>query len=102
VSGLAFPVPDEWLEAIAERVVELLAERPEISRRGELSPYFNIAEAADYLRTNRQRIYDLLSDGRLTRLKDGSRVLVSRAELEGHLVDTGAATPAAMPRAASQ
>jgi len=93
---LAFPVPDELVEAIAERVAELLAERPETSRRRDLSPYFSVAEAAEYLRADRQRIYDLLSDGRLRRFKDGSRVLVSRAELEGHLVDTGSATPLAM------
>jgi hypothetical protein len=27
VSEFALPIPDEWLEAIAERVTELLAER---------------------------------------------------------------------------
>jgi excisionase family DNA binding protein len=83
VSELALPIPDEWLEAIAERVVELLAERAPAANG---SPYLSVAESAELLRADRQRIYDLLSSGRLTRHKDGSRVLVSRAELDAHLL----------------
>jgi excisionase family DNA binding protein len=41
-----------------------------------------IPEAAEYLRCSRQRIDDLLSQRRLRRYKDGSRTLVSRAEVE--------------------
>jgi excisionase family DNA binding protein len=83
VSELALPIPDEWLEAIAERVLELVAERtPEANG----SPYLSVAEAAELLRADRQRVYDLLSSGRLTRHKDGTRVLVSRAELDAHLL----------------
>jgi excisionase family DNA binding protein len=44
-----------------------------------------VVEAADYLRCSRQRVDDLLSQRRLTRHKDGSRTLVSRAEIERHL-----------------
>jgi len=49
------------------------------------SPYMTVTEAAEYLRASKQRVYDLLSAGRLTRRKDGTRVLVSREELEAHL-----------------
>src|SRR5205085_6091489 len=80
VSELAFPIPDELLEAIAERVDELLAERAPAA-----SPYLSVAEAAELLRADRQRVYDLLSARRLTRHKDGRRVLVSRAELAAYL-----------------
>jgi excisionase family DNA binding protein len=96
VSGLAFPFPDELIEAIAERVAELLAEREPPADRHEVQPYFNVSEAAAYLRCDRQRVYDLLSSGRLSRIKDGARTLVERAELERYLaVDTQAATPLA-------
>jgi excisionase family DNA binding protein len=49
------------------------------------SPYMTIPEAAALLRCKRQRIDDLLSQGRLARYKDGSRTLVSRREVEEHL-----------------
>jgi excisionase family DNA binding protein len=49
------------------------------------SPYMTIPEAAEYLCTSRQRIDDLLSSGRLHRVKEGRRTLVERAELEGYL-----------------
>ncbi|PWU23551.1 MAG: hypothetical protein C5B48_08390 [Candidatus Rokuibacteriota bacterium] len=64
------------LVAIAVRVLELLPQP------APASPYLRIDEAADYLRCSRQRIYDLLSAGRVARYKDGSRVLVLRAELD--------------------
>lgn len=83
MSELAFPVPDEWLEVIAVRVAELLADRaPAV----DVSPYLSVAEAAELLRADRQRVYDLLSSGRLTRHKDGARVLVLRAELAAYLL----------------
>jgi len=49
------------------------------------SPFMTIKEAAEYLRCSRQRVDDLLSARRLTRHKDGSRTLVSRAEIEQYL-----------------
>lgn len=50
-----------------------------------MGPYLSVTEAPAYLRCKRQRVYDLLSAGTLTRVKDGSRTLVSRAEIENHL-----------------
>jgi excisionase family DNA binding protein len=49
------------------------------------SPYLTVAEAAALLRCTRQRVYDVLSSGRLTRYRDGARVLLSRDEVEAHL-----------------
>lgn len=79
---------EEFLKALADRVAERM---PAPSS----SPYLTVAEAADYLRASRQRVYDLLSAGRLTRHKDGSRVLVSRAELDAYLA--GAELPHRCP-----
>lgn len=85
-------------EALARLVEELaveVADRAETILRARLdgrggddhgsSEYLTVQEASELLRAKRQRIYDLLSAGRLTRYRDGSRVLVSRQELEGHL-----------------
>jgi excisionase family DNA binding protein len=76
---LGFRFPDSFVGEVADRVAELLAERfaPRAS-----SPYLTVDEAAEFLRAKPHRVYDLLSSGRLTRHKDGSRVLVERAELE--------------------
>jgi excisionase family DNA binding protein len=87
--GVALTLPSEALELIARRAAELVLERlKEVSVGG--SPFLSVAEAADYLRAkSRQRVYDLLSAGRLTRYKDGRRVLVSRAELDAYLTGAG-------------
>lgn len=50
------------------------------------SPYMTVVEAAAYLRAPRHRVDGLLSARKLTRHKDGSRTLVSRAEVEAHVV----------------
>jgi excisionase family DNA binding protein len=49
------------------------------------SPWMTIPEAAAYMRCSRQRVDDLLSQRRLTRHRDGRRVLVSRAEIEAYV-----------------
>jgi excisionase family DNA binding protein len=70
------------LEAEIDRLVQAaLAERVgDPARR-----YLTVPEAAECLRAKPQRVYDLLSDGRLTRHRDGARVLVSRDELDRYL-----------------
>jgi excisionase family DNA binding protein len=83
VSEVHLELPADALEAIAERAAALvLASLPNASPH---SPFFSVDEAAEFLRAKPQRVYDLLSAGRLSRFKDGSRVLVSRAELEAYL-----------------
>lgn len=87
----------ETLDALVERVAELVIARLDVAAPS--SPYLTVDEAAEYARCSRQRIYDLRSDGRLTRFKDGTRVLVLREELDRYLeggcprVDPCAATP---------
>jgi excisionase family DNA binding protein len=75
---------EDDVDRVARRVVALLrGERDEAAPAS--SPYFSVPEAAAYLRCKRQRVDDLLSQGVLTRIKEGGRTLVARAELEAHL-----------------
>ena len=75
---------DETLDELARRVAAIL--RGEVERAPEpRSEYLSVDEACQLLRCRPQRIYDLRSSGRLTRYGDGSRALVSRAELEAYL-----------------
>jgi len=78
-------LPDEAVEAIAERAAELVLET--IAVRSALPERMTVPEAAEYMRCGRQRIYDLRSAGALTRLSDGRRALVLRSELDAHLLD---------------
>jgi excisionase family DNA binding protein len=72
----------ELLNEIAALVAARL--EPTTNTR-QLSDWLTTEEAADYLRCKTRRIYDLTSQGRLTAVKDGSRNLYERAELDRHL-----------------
>jgi excisionase family DNA binding protein len=74
-------LPAETVGALAA----ILARRLPTPVPPDPSPYLTVAEAAAYLRASRQRVYDLLSSRRLSRRKDGARVLISRAELDAYL-----------------
>lgn len=86
--ALTLQVPAAILEAIAElvetRVLERLAEL-DIAHERRQPDYLTVPEAAERLRASRQRVYDLLSSGRLRRFKDGARVLIASAELDAYL-----------------
>jgi excisionase family DNA binding protein len=93
---LHFDMPPALVEAIAEAVVPVVLERlaeVEAAKTGQ-PDYLTVAEAATFLRAKPQRVYDLLSARRIRRFKDGSRVLVSRRELEAYLA--GERLPARM------
>ena len=79
--GLSLAIPDELVERIAARAAELLPEQ----HRPTEPELLTAAEAADYLRCGKQRVYDLVSQGRLPHLKDGARVLIRRADLLAYL-----------------
>jgi excisionase family DNA binding protein len=83
VTDLTLQLPAEVLEVIAQRAAEIVLEHQDAT--AEPSPFMTVAEAAEYLRCKRQRVDDLLSSGRLTRHKDGSRTLISRREVEDHV-----------------
>lgn len=80
--NLSLQLPDEVLDAIAERTAEILAARNIASKA---SPYLNTAEAAEYLRAKPHRIHDLVHRGELPVLKDGSRNLYRREDLDAVL-----------------
>jgi excisionase family DNA binding protein len=86
---LVLPVPELLVEQIAERAAEIVLRRFDAGRGRTASPYLTVSEAAEYLRCKPQRVYDLLSARRLTRHKDGRRVLVSRGELYCYLARSG-------------
>src|SRR4051794_37032382 len=72
----------DLLDAIVASAVELVVERLVTESTPSLSKYLTVSEAAEVLRAKPQRVYDLLSAGRLRRFKDGSRVLVLRDEVD--------------------
>lgn len=80
---IAVELSDEDVRRIADQTAALL--RSDGARGVRESPYLTIEEAAAYLRCRRQRVDDLLSQRRLSRIKDGARTLISRGELEAYL-----------------
>jgi len=77
--NLRIDLPDDVVEAIAARVVELL----ETGTTG--SELLTVEEAAAYLRCQKKRVYDLCSQRRLDFVKDGSRTLIRREAIDRYL-----------------
>ena len=48
-------------------------------------PWVGVPKAAEHLHCNPQRIYNLVSEGRIPYRKDGSRLLFRLSELDGCL-----------------
>jgi excisionase family DNA binding protein len=46
---------------------------------------YRVKEAADVLAISRSRFYELVAAGQIKVLKDGTRTLVRKSELEGYL-----------------
>jgi excisionase family DNA binding protein len=84
--ALAVHLSETLIAELADRVTERVLSRIG-SRCASVAQfeYKSVKEVAQYLRANPRRVYDLLSAGRLTRYKDGSRVLFSQEEVETHL-----------------
>jgi excisionase family DNA binding protein len=80
---LRLALPDELLDELVERVTARVLEELEAPARPE---FLTVQEAAELLRAKPQRVYDLLSSHQLQGFKDGSRVLVRRADLVAHLL----------------
>ncbi len=72
-------------QLIDERVEQRLAEID--ARPAEPSPYLSVEETATYMRCSKQRVHDLTSSGRLRRVKDGTRTLLERSEVEQYLTN---------------
>ena len=77
---LTVRLTDEQLVEIAERAAALIpAGAPAVS------PWLNVAEAAERLRCRKDRIYDLISLGKLHPRRDGCRVLLHRDDLDSYV-----------------
>jgi excisionase family DNA binding protein len=87
--ALAVEMPDEFVQAIAHRVAEILDARP----TAEPSPWMNVSQAAEYLACPTSRIYALVSAGRLPHERDGSRLLFQREQLDAFVQHGGAKRP---------
>jgi excisionase family DNA binding protein len=91
--NVSVPIPTEAIVAaladspeLVNAIARLLAAQIEATEaESEQSDWLTVEEAAKYLRCKKQRIYDLTSQGRLTAVKDGSRNLYARDELNRHL-----------------
>lgn len=77
----SLPIPDEFIDAVARRVIELTADQ----RPVEAEPWLNVDQAAEYLAAPKSRVYDLVERGRLQYRKDGRRVLLRREWLDAYL-----------------
>jgi excisionase family DNA binding protein len=76
-------VSDDTIDAIATAITEKLRASP--WRAQTESDDLTVAEAAEYLRCSKQRIYDMTSARRLPYYKFGRRVLLRRADIDGWL-----------------
>lgn len=74
-------LPEAITETIAHRIATIV--RSEIDATTTATPYMTVAEAAEYLRCDPQRVYDLASSGRLPRYKESRRTLHLRSDVVG-------------------
>ena len=86
--ALSVSLSDEAIEAIADRVAEVLASRSEEPSRG-----LGWREAAEHLHCKPQRIYALVHQRRLSPRRDGARLLFRRSELDAWLATGGLSQP---------
>ena len=77
---LTVRLTDEQLAQIAEHAAALIT-----ATTPAVSPWLNVAEAAEWLRCGRDRIYDLIALGRLHPHRDGRRVLLHRDDLNAYI-----------------
>lgn len=81
---IRFELSEDAVSRIAALAAEIVLDRLDVSTP-EPSPYLTIRETAELLRCPRQRVDDLLSQGRLTWIKEGRRTLIARAELKAYV-----------------
>src|SRR6266511_1893941 len=80
---LTVGLPDELLEAVAERIVELVLERLP-APGGAASPWLDFAAAMYYLGFSRDRLYKLTAARAIPfrKKRDGQGLLFHRGELD--------------------
>lgn len=88
---LSLDLPPEFLEAVAQRAAEILAERQ--GEQVDAGGYLDVAGAAEFLACPVSRIYRLTAARRIPFHKDGSRTLFDRQELREFVCNGGGRTP---------
>lgn len=79
MSELHFEIPEQFVEAIVERVTE----RVLTSLGGDgRSPWMSTEECAEYLRWSPRRIYKLSAAGAIPHRKHQGRILFHREEID--------------------
>lgn len=81
---VAFAVPAGLIDAVASRVVDIAIERGLLAAT-PAPPLLTVDEAAAYLRCSKQAVYDRVHQGALKPLRDGKRLLFSRAAVDAYL-----------------
>ena len=79
-------VTDELLDAVADRVLLRLGAKHQQQKQ----QWMNADEAAAHLRCNRQRLYNLVAEGRVPHEHEGKRLLFDRAALDQWVRNGGA------------
>ncbi len=83
--SISLGFPPELLDAIATRVADELERRGTVTGNTPASPWLDVDQAASYLATSRQRVYDLCAAGDLRPAKDGRRSLFRAEWLDAYL-----------------
>lgn len=94
IGNLTITLPPEVLEQLVEQVTAKVVDRLTTAQDTPPPKLMTVKQAAAYVGAKPQRIYDLLSQRKLARYKEGGRTLVSREELEAHVrLDAATLTP---------
>jgi excisionase family DNA binding protein len=91
VSGLADRIVSELSDDALDQLAERLSSRLEAPAPPDA--WLTTAEAAEYVRAPVSRIYSLVSARRVPFVKDGSRTLFRRSELDEWLRNGGGKRP---------
>jgi hypothetical protein len=89
-TALAVALPDEVVEAIAERAAQILADRQPATEDGWLR---GAARIAAYIDCPCSRVYALVSARRIPVHRDGSALIARRSELDRWIREGGGRRP---------
>jgi excisionase family DNA binding protein len=92
--GLTVDLPAEVVDHIAQRVIDLQAERQKSIRANTSDGWLRGAKAiAAYVGCSRSRVYQLASARRIPLERDGSALIARRSDLDRWLASGGGRCP---------
>jgi excisionase family DNA binding protein len=94
-TGMSAAFVQILIDALDGEVLDTLAERlaPRLAKSVSPDGWLTVAEAAEHLRCPKSRVYSLVSARRIPFVKDGSRTLFRRSELDAWLREGGGKRP---------